>query len=112
MGLGPNGDGWVPGADSWVWCGDGQQPVEAPPWPPDSLPDPKSFVTLSLGDIGREIWEARQRGYQAGIRDAIKAIEDVDDKWSVTTQNADTRAFFQWCMREAREAVRDLGRDA
>jgi hypothetical protein len=28
--------GWVPGEDSWVWVGDGDQPTITPPWPPGS----------------------------------------------------------------------------
>ena len=105
MSVGPNGDGWVPGADGWVWCGDGQQPKQAPPWPAPPWTGEESIMTLSLGDIGREMWESRERGFQAGVRAAIDAIARLDDKWSIATQNPATREFLQWCFAEARVAV-------
>lgn len=46
--------------------------------------------------------------YAAALSDAATAVMRVDDRWSIVTQNADTRELMQWCFREYRKAIEEL----
>lgn len=46
--------------------------------------------------------------YKAALDDVLEAMVRLDDKWSIATQNANTRELMQWCFREYRKILDDF----